>query len=181
MREVNAMQIQEELRLQRYVTIPWLQVEYDLSYTEAKEFLRQLILRGWVEPNPKGIRYGVQKKKLCLRKIQRDEVDGLIADLNNDCVLALTCLDKQSGGTLEDLEGAVRGDDDTEAAIRILTKHKLIYQAEDMYFLMVSKKTVQVISDVEAEKRRSVMRRKLLESKDKDDVLKKMFDVLFED
>lgn len=181
MRETNGLQIQEELKMQKFVTVPWLQLEYDLTYLEAKEFLRNLIERGWVDATPKGIRYSVQKKRLCLRKLRREEVDGLLADMTHDCVLALACISNQkgAGATLDELERTVHGDDDTQAAIRILTKHKLIYQAEEMFFLMVSRKTAQVLENVEAEKRRLIMRRKFGE--DKDTELKKMFDVLFED
>jgi hypothetical protein len=182
MLQTNALQIQEDLKKQKFVTVPQLQQDYALTYSEAKEFLRLLILRGWVEPQGKGLQYNVQKKKLCLRKLQRQEVDGLIADITSDCIRALECLVDNAGlgATANDLEIAVRGDDDTQAAIRILTKHKLIFQNEEWYFLTVSEQTVKVLGRVDSEKRRSVLQRKL-GSKDKEAELKKLFDPLFED
>ena len=183
MRKTNALLIQEDMKQLKFVTVPQLQREYDLTYTEAKEFLQQLILRGWVKPEAEGVRYSVQRKHLCLRKIQRCEVDVLFEEMTNDCVSALNHMEKQKGQgvTQAELERIVRGDEDTESAIELLLKHKLIYQAEELYFLTVSKKTVEVLWTVELEKKRSVMRRKMSDSKDKDEEIKKLFNVLFEE
>lgn len=183
MRETNALLIQENLKKRSFVTVPWLQQEYDLTYLEAKEFLQQLILRSWVKPHAEGIRYQVQHRNLCLRKIRRSEVDGLYTDMTNDCVTALNHLERQggTGATKRELERVVHGDEDTESAIRTLMKLRLIYQVDELYFLMVSKKTVEVINEVESEKRRTVMRRKMSDSGEKDAEIKKLFDVLFED
>ncbi|MBE6958178.1 MAG: hypothetical protein E7447_03375 [Ruminococcaceae bacterium] len=183
MRKTNALQIQEALKGEKYVTIPWLQLNYDMTYTEAKQFLQQLQNRGWVDTNAEGIRYAVRHKQLCLRKVQRSEVDKLYLNMTNDCILALTCLEKQegAGATKRELERAIHGDEDTDEAISTLLKHKLIYQVDELYFLTVSKRTVQVLALVEMEKRRAVMRRKISDSGDKDAEIKKLYDPLFED
>ena len=183
MRQINALQIQEDLRNMKYVTIPQLQLTYGMSYGEAKEFVEQLQKRGWVSSETKDIRYTVYPKRLCLRRIRRDEVDGLYEDLTNDCILALTQMQKLEGegAAFRDLERAVHGDDDTNAAIRILLKHKLIYQCEELYFLTVSRKTVDVLWSVDMEKRKTALRRKMSDSTDHDREIKKLFDVLFED
>jgi len=52
---------------------------------------------------------------------------------------------------------------------------------DELYFLTVSKRTVQVLALVEMEKRRAVMRRKISDSGDKDAEIKKLYDPLFED
>lgn len=183
MRKTNALLIQETLKQRKYISIPWLQLEYDLTYLEAREFLKQMILRGWVASEPTGIHYSVRRKQLCLRKIRRDEVDGLYNDLTADSILALTCIEKQAGtgANFQDLERAVRGEDDTEAALQILNKHKLIYQADDLYFLAISKQAAQVLWAVDMEKRKSAIRRKMSDSAEIEEKIKKLFNALFDD
>ena len=42
---MNAFQIQQTLKGTPYVSIPWIQRSFDLTYSQAKEFLAQLQLR----------------------------------------------------------------------------------------------------------------------------------------
>lgn len=181
MEKCNALQIQEALKKQTYVTVPWLQLEYGLSYLEAKDFLQQLILRGWVAPQAEGLRYDVHHGHLCLRKIRRDEVDGLYADMTSDCVTVLNHLEKQGSADFEELEEKVQGDDDTREALQVLMDHRLIYQVEAMYYLAISKRAVNVIWTVDTEKRRTVMRRKMMDPDEIERDIKKLYNALFED
>lgn len=183
MRETNAMLIQETLRQQKYVTIPWLQREYALSYDEARQFLRQLAERGWVDPQVNGIQYAVRPQFLCLRKIRRNEVDALYENLTKDCILVLSRMDEMEGqgATEAELERAVRGMDDTTAAIRILLKQKLIYQANDLYFLTISSKSVSVLWRVDMEKRKASILRKNEGDGQMSERIRMLFEELFED
>lgn len=185
MDQVNAYLIQEKIKRKRYVSVPWIQQEYGLHYGEAKAFLTHLKNRGWIAPATTGIRYFVNRKRLFLRKLDRDEVDGLIEDINMDCVAALKCMQKADGsGALRmEIADAIRDEDDTNEVIEILNRHRLVYQEAEMFFLRVSRKTVEVLEKVVRRKHRNAASRRFLEEDDEgcDDSCKELFDVLFED
>jgi len=181
MSQVNALDIQEMLKNTDAISVPWIQSKYELSYHEAKAFLKQLIVRGWVKEEPNGIQYDVVKDNLCLRKIERLEVNKLIENITSDCVSALNCIQKKNatGASLGELISAVRGDDDTNAAIKILTDHRLIYCVAGNYFSRISQVTIKILSDVVKMKReREVNRRMSGKVVDDKDILK-LFDELF--
>lgn len=180
---VNAYLIQEKIKQLEYVTVPWIQKEYGLNYREAKEFLSFLHRRGWIESHATGFEYLVIQNNLQLRKIVREEVDGLIEDITFDCIDALTCIQKRSacGASYSEIEAAVRGDDDTKDALKILNDHKLICLFQEMYFATVSKRTIEVLSDVVSEKRKNEVYGKLSGNAENNKQLEKMFEVLFDD
>ncbi len=184
MDQVNAYLIQEKIKHKRYVSVPWIQQEYGVNYGEAKEFLTRLKNRGWIAPVTTGIRYPVNRRRLFLRKLDHDEIDGLIEDINMDCVAALKCMQKADGcGALRmEIADAIRDEDDTNEVIEILNRHRLVHQEAEMFFLRVSKKTVEVLETVVRRKRRNAASRRLLEEDEEDeDLYKELFDVLFED
>lgn len=177
---VNAYLIQEKIRNQRYVTVPWIQKEYGLGYKEAVEFLRLLKNRGWVAPLPVGVQFPVVKGNLCLRKLARNEVDGLIEDITVDCVTALECIQKKEGGaSYQDVHSAVRGDDDTDDALKILKEHQLIHRINELYFTTVSRKTVEILAAVVQGKRRSIAARRATGKAEDIGALRRLFDPLF--
>ena len=180
MTQVNALDIQDVLKKVDCISVPWIQSKYKLSYDEAKSFLKQLIARGWVEKEPNGIQYNVVKTHLCLRKIERAEVNKLIEDITSDCISALDCIQKNvSGASVDELTSAVCGRDDTNTAIEILTTHMLIYSVDGNYFSRVSRMTIKVLSDVVKMKREREMNR-MISGKVKDDKdIIKLFDELF--
>ena len=169
---VNAYLIQETIRQKEYVTVPWVQRTYGLDYKDAVNFITLLQRRGWVESTPRGIRHPVKKGCFFLRKIARNEVDGLIEDITLDCVAALTCIQKKVAG--------VQGVSDTEEAVKILNEHNLIYLVNDLYFVTVSQETVSVLSQVVNRKRRMEANRRMSGKSDSNGVLIHLFDVLFE-
>lgn len=180
---VNAYLIQDKIKQLEHVTVPWIQKEYGLDYKEAKEFLTFLQRRGWIESHPIGIEYLVIHNNLQLRRIVREEVDGLVEDITSDCIAALTCMQKRStcGASYSEIEAAVRGDDDTKDAIKILNNHKLICLFQEMYFTTVSKRTIGVLSDVVSEKRKNEANKRLSGKVENNKQLGKLFDVLFDD
>ncbi len=183
MGEINAVMIQEELEGRCFVTVPWIQMKYGLDYTEAKAFLQHLIRRGWVEPNADGIQYPILHDNLCLRRLTRDEVDPLIANVTSDCVSALHRIQKNMGmgASYSELSSAVRGDDDITEAVKILTDHKLIYLWDNLYFTMVSKETVSVLAEMVRAKRHAEVGRRMADITENVKSIKSLFDVLFDD
>ena len=180
---INAYLIQEKIKQMEYVTVPWIQLEYRLDYRGARGFLDILQKRGWVDPLPEGIKYPVIPINLQLRKISREEVDGLIEDITDDCVEVLTRIqvNAPNGTPYSDIEMTVRDEDDTQTALRILNDHKLIYFVNDLYFAIVSNKTIDILSDVANEKRISQISRKRAQQNPEQNRLQKLFDSLFED
>ena len=184
MDKLNALKIQEILKKKTCVSIPWIQKTFSFDYKDAKEFLRLLIKRGWVESRSRGVEFAVLKENLRLRKLDCDEVDLLIEDITTDCVSALRCMEgdpEEIGATFSDIEADVHGTDDTHAAIKVLTGHRLIYKAGDCYYPAVSKQTVRVLDQVANAKRHTELRRRITGKEDFNKSLREFFDVLFED
>lgn len=181
MSQVSALDIQEALKNTDAVSVPWIQSKYELSYYEAKAFLEQLIVRGWVKEEPNGTRYEVLQDNLCLRKIERTEVNKLIENINSDCISALNCIQKKNatGASFGELTSAVRGDDDTNAAIKTLTNHMLIYCVAGNYFSRVSQVTIKVLSDVVKMKREREVNRRMNGKVEDDRDIIRLFDELF--
>ena len=183
MNKINALVIQEILKKKDSVSVPWIQTEFSLDYKDAKEFLRHLMNRGWVETQTEGIEYAVIRQNLRLRKLERKEVDSLIEDMTNDCVSALQCIidsEDSRGATMVQLIDEVKGHDDTREALEILTNHNLVYKVKDSYLSTVSNTTVQVLESVVKMKRHSDLRRRITGKDDEQASLRKLFDVLFE-
>lgn len=147
MAEINALDIQEAIGERRVVTVPWIQMEYGLDYRQAKQFLAELISRGWIVPEPKGLNYRVLLHRLRLRKIIRDEIDSLIENMTLDCGIILNRMAEKNGGgtTFEEMRNAVHGIDDAEEAIETLERLELIYKSGNLFFSRVSKSTLEIL------------------------------------
>lgn len=149
MKKVDALSIQKSIRSMGYVTVPWIQVKYHLSYGEAKEFLEELIRRGWVESKPVGIRYAVIGEHLVLRKIKLGEIDGLLDGLTRDSVRVLGEMTRRNDGvTMPELLRVFRREENALAkAIDFLMERKLISRINDRFYMAVSKATVIVLCE----------------------------------
>lgn len=183
MSKINAFVIQERLRKTDYVTVPQIQKEYGLDYGDAKHFLDILIKRKWAEAEPKGMRHAVIHKNLHLRKLEREEVEGIIEDISYDGVALLRIEKEDFNGinSFNEKKLIAYDDDETKEAIEFLDKHRLIRIIGDEAFVSVSRKTVDVLSEVAKRKRRSETRSRLSPQTVSTDSLKKLFDVLFTD
>ena len=182
MSTINIYLIQEKIKLMPYITVPWLQAEYNMDYINAKELMDFLVRRGWVEEQPVGIKYFVIKNNLCLRRLVREEVAGLVEDITSDFSAALFCIKNSNGegATFSEIEIAVQGEDDAEKAIMLLEKHRLIQLVNNRYFSTVSRETI-VITDVSQEKNPGPFRRMFTDKTDDCSQLEKKFNVLFDD
>lgn len=183
--KTNVLEIQERLKSQTHISVPWLQTEFDLSYKDARLYLRQMIKRGWVCGEVQGIHYRVYGENLRLRKLRREEVDPLLEDLTGDCTAALGCIQKQQGmgATHEEISDAVYGDDDADAALELLGKYDLVYAHDGHYFSCVSQKTIQVLTEAVKLRRNREMGRRMLgrTEEDDEDRIRKLFDKLFDE
>lgn len=141
------MDIQEQLRDKNGVSVPMLQYGYGLRYSQAREFLRQLQLRGWVSPTCRGVEFRVRKRKLFMRCLEHHEVAHLMVNYSNDCRDALEQA-ALGGATFGELERAVRGEEDTKHAIHDLTDMKLLWKEGDLYFSRVSNQTVSILGEM---------------------------------
>lgn len=145
MRRTNAYIIQEELKKAEFITVPQVQREYGLSYFEAKEFMEILMEKEWIKPASCG-KYSVIRENLRLYKITREDVPRIIEIASFNTAMLLRQL-RNKNGVGEAFRGAGHGRT-TEKGLKILEKHKLIYKIGDLYYLAVSRKTVDVIMDV---------------------------------
>lgn len=180
MNRMNALQIQQTLVGRDYVSIPWIQNTYGLPYSQAKEFLAQLQLRGWVEKKVQGTHYLVRKENLQLRRLERKEVDSLIRDVSYDCGCVLRLLKKGKCADFGELESTIDDADDTIAAIEVLEKHKLIYRADGVYFSCLSDKEADVLVSLSRQKRHG-----FFQGEDSDDLgkirkMRLLFNALFD-
>lgn len=182
MKQVNAMDIQCALKGLKTVSVPWIQTEYELTYQEAKMFLGLLAARGWIKKEPDGILYEINKDNLCLRKIERKEVNKLIEDITSDCLSALNCLRRKAitGASTDDLIAEVRGEDDTKAALKVLTNLALVYCYDGMYFPRVSQATIRILTKAIRMKRTGDAQNRLSGETQNTKEIIKLFDELFE-
>ena len=184
MYNANAYLIQEKIKQKGHVTVPWLQSEYDFDYKEAKEILAHMIERGWLKAKPDGIKYEVDKSNCCLRKLARDEVDGLIEDLGYDSASVILCIQSKEmhGATLDDIERSLRGDEDEAAEIiDMLTDHRIINKFNGLYFLTVSRKTVSVLCEVARGRRHNPFSGRSSGKSEDIRAIRKLFDELFDE
>lgn len=184
MYNTNAYLMQEKIKQKGHVTVPWLQSEYDFDYKEAKEILAYMIERGWLKAEPDGIKYEVIKSNCCLRRLVRNEVDGLIEDLGYDSASVILCIQSKEmhGATLDEIEQSVRCDEDeTREIIDMLTEHRIIYKFNDLYFLTVSRKTVSVLCEVARGRHRNPFSGKSSGKSEDIRAIRNLFDELFDE
>jgi len=142
----DAVLMQRFLKKRNTVTVPVLQVECGVSYSEAKEILRDLQERGWAEEACRGIEYGVIKDNLNLRDIERSEVDTLYEKVDLSSAYALELFDKSRGITYDEISDVIHDSDETDEVILNLTQLRLVYTYRRRIFLRVSEKAAQVIA-----------------------------------
>ena len=147
MNNLSALSIQETLKSIDVISIPWIQSQYNLTYSQARQFLEQLILRGWAKKEQSGIEFKVQKENLCFRKIERCEINDLMEDMSLNCIYILECVKMKNatGVSIDELKSELRRNNAKEV-IEILMEHNLIYCVKDRYFARVSQMTVEVLS-----------------------------------
>lgn len=129
MSQLNAWVIQETLKKERRITLPWVQYTFQVPYSTSVWMLEQMVLRGWVEAEEDGCHWRVNRKNLCLRRLKKTECAALLKHLTKDCLSALDSLRLAHGKpmTAKAIEAAVRGHSDTVEAIRTLLEMNLVY------------------------------------------------------
>ncbi len=185
MKVENIFELQDVLRQVDDVSIPWLQKELSVTYSEAKELLEQLMLRGWVSREVQGNRHKVQKENLKIRKIRRSEASTLFDNITSDWVVAINCIQKKTNGAaLEEIRAAVREEDEVKQTVEALVSYGLIYCVESLYFSCIRKCDASALNQLQQFRRRSNARRSILDEDDEDEetekLLQEFFDGLFE-
>ena len=173
--DINAMQLQKMLETEDVVSLAWLQRQLELGYGEARQLAELLIKRGWLgAETPSG--YKVEKQNLFLREVKKCEVGKFVDAFTSDCGQAVGALveHQEEGLPFKPIEKEVRGESDTREALETLLRLRLIFQKDDLYFLRVSQKTVEVFKEMMVQKR--LMERKEIMDRRK---LMACFDVLF--
>ena len=183
MNSVCALDVQDTLKGESFISIPWIQLKYELGYPQARRFLEQLIIRGWIEKLPIGVQYAVKKENLLLRKIKRTEIDKIIEDITYDCMYVIEAVQKRSsqGVSFSELSHVVRGEDAAKEALKILTELNLIYYYDERFFSCVSRVTNEVLSNVVKMKRSNELSKRITGKKDDVEKTAKLFDPLFDD
>lgn len=141
------IEVQELIRDKGSISIPMLQQDYGLRYSQAREALAQLQRRGWVAPNCRGVEFRVRKRKLFMRRLEHWELEHLMKNYGGDCQSALERA-AQGGAAIGELERAVRGEEDTVNAIRELTDMKLLHREGELFFSRVSDQTVAILGQM---------------------------------
>lgn len=136
MRTLNGWVIQEALKQEKRINVPWVQVTFSVPYLQAKEMLAEMEGRGWVQRSPGRVDWRVIHRNLFLRHLDPSETEVLCANLTADCLAALDRLQKADGMRVSyaDLAEVVRGEADTREAIRVLSKLKLIFYARNTHY-----------------------------------------------
>lgn len=127
------------------VSLPVLMKRFDLRYSEAVSLMDNMIDREWVSEEISGIERSILPDHLLPKRLQKDEIQALSTELDNDCVSAVNYLIRNSVGTFEELCRAVRGDDDTREAIRTLKEKKIIYESRGRYYLCIDKQSAEAL------------------------------------
>ncbi len=140
MGQLNAWVIQEALKKERRITLPWVQHTFQTTYSDAVWLLEQMELRGWVEPTGDGCYWRVNRKALCLRRLKKTECAALSEKLTVDCAAALDCLREAHGKpvTAKMVEAAVHGHSDTVVALRVLAELNLVFIHKEYAFSTIS-------------------------------------------
>ena len=150
MNKIDAYIIQQELKKIDFVSVPWIQMTYNLDYRLAKMFLNCLISNEWIGKVADGNKYPVLKDNLCLRKISKFEVEMLCKENTLSSVRVLKTIRNKPGITESMMLTEMRGESEEKLrkAIEILMKHRLVYACDDRYYVCISKKTIDVLAEV---------------------------------
>ena len=181
MLNTTVFMIQQQLQEVAFVSVPRIQLNYGLTYTQGKRFLQNLLDRGWVEEKAIGIRYRIRKEMLRLRRIRRDEVEDLVDAITCDAATALMTIVRANGVDFDEIEDHVKGREDTRKALELLVNKDLVYCWRERYYSCVSGRTAKVLDNVATEKDRMMTRNRILKKEMDLSTLTDMFQVLFED
>ncbi len=175
MKKTNGLILQEILRNEDYVSVPWIQQRFSLSYADARRFLDNIINRGWAMIAGDGLRYKIYPKNMKLRKLERSEVDGICKEINRYSATVLCLLKERDGITFKDAEDKLKGEETARDALVVLQQLNLIYLYNERYFRCVSDRTIGVIDKVASRKRFSSG-----DEEGGNSSLKMLFDTLFD-
>lgn len=181
MHNITVFTIQQQLQENAFISIPRIQKDYGLTYTQGRRFLQNLLDRGWVEEKAVGIRYRIRKDMLKLRKIRKDEVEDLTDTITTDAANALMAIVKGNGIEFDEVEDRVSGREDTRKALELLVNKDLIFCCRNRYYSCVSGRTAKVLKDVASEKECMTARSRILKKEMDISVLLEKFRVLFEE
>ena len=146
------------LKRKGHISVPMLQMEFGLEYAKARRFMEYIIEVGWAENKPAGLNYKVIYKHLEDKVLGKSELKRLYKILTPDCYLLISYLSSHDWGNYSDLLDVVRDEKDTDSAIEILLREKLIRGKKDRYTLIISKKTADKLNSIFALTPRGHMR-----------------------
>ncbi len=154
--EPNAYAVQEYLKTQAAVTVPDLQLQYDLTYLQAKKLVELLSVRGWIASHATGVRYPVLRNNLLMRKFRSAEAKHLITATTSDVGNAVRVIRRKgiAGATIAEIAEAVIGCSDAEKALDMLLDNNLIFKHNDLYFSAVSDIVMEALEIIACKKRK---------------------------
>lgn len=178
---MNALEMQEKLKRENAITVPWLQTTFDLPYGQARGILSQLLTQGWVVRDAGG-QFKVCRHHLQLRKIERWESADLIAGVDQNNMLALTYIADKPGISKENLLRDLSDEALLTESLPALQRLQLIYCHNGGYYVRISERAMMVLQEVERTKRRLTRASSLLseDAKIKDARLRQILDKLFQ-
>lgn len=141
MSTLNAWIIQEALKQEEIINVPWVQHTFSVSYLQAKDMVAEMERRGWLFRTADRRGWRVMTANLFLRRLEPSETAALCEALTADCISALARLQEAEGEgvSFEELKNAVHGITDTRAAIRALTALRLIFCShKQLYYSCIS-------------------------------------------
>ena len=141
MSKLNAWIIQETLKQEKIINVPWVQHTFSVSYFRAKDMVMEMERRGWLLRTDDRSGWHVITANLFLRRLDPSETDTLCEEMTADCLTGLECLQKAAGTGIpyDVLEDAVHGATDTQEVIRTLLKLNLMFCShEQLYYSCIS-------------------------------------------
>ena len=179
---MNALEIQEKLKQEESITVPWLQTTFGMPYGQARGMLSQLMTLGWVVRDEGG-QLKVCRHHLQLRKIERWESSDLIAGVDQNNILALAHIADKPGISKADLLRDLSDEALVTESLPALLRLQLIYCHKDSYYVRVSDRAMMVLQELERTKRRFQRMPSSVLSEDsraKDARLRQIFNKLFQ-
>ena len=141
MSALDAWIIQETLKQEKIVNVPWVQHTFSVSYLQAKDMVAEMERRDWLSRTADRRGWRVMTEDLFLRRLDLSETETLCEELTAECLSVLECLQKAEGGGVpyEVLKDAVHGSTDTNEALHTLAKLKLVFCShEQLYYSCIS-------------------------------------------
>ncbi len=151
-KDKDRLELEDALRKRDSVSVPWLQMEYGLTYAQARPLVSELVSMLILESEPDGLEFSVIHRNLLFRRLERNEFDPLYNDFAASDIRLLEAIVKNKKSTFDELAKMDRAktvlSKSTAEKLQVFLEHKLVSEINGYYVPRISEFTVTVLGEI---------------------------------